>query len=119
MEQGVVQVTVSGGVPVLLVGAGARRTRKESLLEDTGVARLVEGGNAKLLVRVLLDDAESVLVGVERCHEDEGDVDAVSGVEVLDLTHGQVEESHVILDLEGTLRTSHACSSIIAWFGAI
>lgn len=39
------------------------------------------------MVLVFLDDSSSVLVGVERVHEDEGDVDAVGRVEVLSLQH--------------------------------
>lgn len=111
MQEGVVQVTVTGRVPVLLVIVGALRAREESLLEDTGVSGLVEGGNAELLVRVFLDDPESVFVGVERRHQDEGDIDAVGGVEVLDLSHSQVEEGHVVLDFECTLRSGHTHGS--------
>ena len=70
-------------VPVLLVVIHGARTGKEGLLVDTGVARLVEGDDAELLVCVLLDDAESIVVGVEGGHEDEGNVDAVLGIEML------------------------------------
>ena len=44
---------------------------------------------------------------VERGHKDEWDIDTLSSVEVLDLAHGEVEESHVVLDLKRALRTSH------------
>lgn len=107
VEEGVVQVTVAGRVPILLVRIGTRGARKKCLLEDTRVARLVEGGDAKLLVGILLDDAEGIFVCVEGGHEDEGNVNTVSGVEVFDLADGKVEEGHVVLDLERTLRTSH------------
>ena len=44
---------------------------------------------------------------IERGHEDEWDIDALSGVEVLDLAHSEVEESHIVFDLKRTLRASH------------
>ena len=74
---------------------------------DARVTGLIKGRNAELLVRVFPDDAERVLVRVEGGHEDEGDVDAVGGVEVLDLTNSEIEEGHVVLDFEGTLGTGH------------
>lgn len=107
MHQGIEQVTVTRGVPVLLVIVDVLGARQECLLEDTGVSRLVEGGDTKLLVGILLDDAKGIVVGVERGHEDKGNIDAVGGVEMLDLSDGQVEEGHVVLDLESTLRSSH------------
>jgi len=108
VEKGVVQVTVTRRIPVLLVVIGTLRAGEKGLLEDTGVAGLVEGGDADLLVGVFFDDAEGVLVRVEGSHEDEGDIDTVGGVEVLDLTNGEVEEGHIVLDLESTLGTGHA-----------
>lgn len=92
---------------MLLVVVRTLGTGQEGLLEDARVPRLVECRNADLLVCILFDDAESVLVCVERGHKDERDIDAAAGVEVLDLSDGQVEECHVILDLEGTLCTGH------------
>lgn len=94
---------------MLLVIICTLGTGQQALLEDARVPRLVECRNTELLVRILFDDAKRVLVCVERGHEDERDVDAVGSVEVLDLTNGQVEESHVILDLEGTLCAGHTC----------
>lgn len=44
---------------------------------------MVKGEDVDVVVLVLLDDSGSVLVGVERVHEDEWDVDVVLGVEVL------------------------------------
>lgn len=38
-----------------------------------------------------------------RVHEDEGHVDVVRRVEVLDLTNGQVEEGHAIANLDDRL----------------
>ena len=108
VEKGIVEITVTRGIPVALVVVSAFRARKEGLLVDTGVTRLVERGNADLLVGVLLDDAEGVVVGVERGHENEGHVDSAGSVEVLDLSDGEIEEGHVVLDLEGTLRAGHA-----------
>jgi len=50
----------------------------------------------------------AVLVGVERVHEDEGDVDVVGAVEELDLTDGQVEERHAVADLNDRLGANAA-----------
>ena len=50
-------------------------------------------------------------MGVERRHEDERNVYMVSCVQVFDLSDGQVEEGHVILDLECTLGTGHTCKA--------
>ena len=109
VHERVVEVTMARGVPLGLVVRRGARKREESLLVDTGVARLVEGGNAELLVSVLLDDAKGVVMGVEGGHKDEGNIDAVSRVQVLDLAHGEVEEGHVVLDLERALCTGHTC----------
>lgn len=86
-------------------------TRQEGFLENARIPRLVECRNSDLLVRILFDDAERVLVCVERGHEDERDIDAAGGVEVLDLSNSQVEESHIILDLECTFGTGHTWES--------
>ncbi len=55
------------------------------------------------MVGVLLDDTGGVVVGVERVHEDEGDVDVVRAVEMLDLSHREVEEGHALADLDDRL----------------
>ena len=111
MQKGVVKISVTRRVPVLLVGVGTTGAREKSLLEDTWVPGLVEGGDTKLLVGILLDDSDGIFVGVERGHEDEWNVHLVSGVQMFDLADGQVEESHVILDLQSALRASHSYSS--------
>ena len=108
MKKCIVQITVTGRVPVLLVVIGTSRARKESLLVDTWITRLVEGGDTDLLVCVLFDDTKSVIVCVEGSHEDERDIDATCGVEVLDLTDGQVKESHIVFDFESTFGTGHS-----------
>ena len=111
MPQSIVEIPMARRIPVLLVVVGTLGTWEKGLLEDSWVSGLVEGCDAKLLVRILLDDSESILVGVERSHEDEGDVHLVGGVQMLDLTHGQVEEGHVVLYFQSALSTSHTCSS--------
>ena len=111
VEEGIVKITVTRGVPVLLVVIGALWTGKEGVFEDTGIAGLIEGGNTELLVCILFDDAEGVLMGIEGGHENERDVDAVGGVEMLDLTDGEIKEGHVVLDFEGTLCTGHSCDN--------
>ena len=107
MVQCIVQITMTGRVPVLLVIVCGFRRRQERLLEDTWVPRLIERGDSELLVGILLDDAKCVLVSVERGHQNEWDIDAVRRVQMLDLTHGKIEEGHVILDLERRLGPSH------------
>ena len=96
------------GVPVLLVVIGAAGAREECLLEDSWVSRLVEGGDAKLLIGILFDDPEGILVGVERSHENEGNIHLVGGVQMLNLTDCQVEERHVVFDLQSALSASHS-----------
>ena len=76
-------VPVSGWVPVRLVALGASWAWQQALLVDTGIARLVEGKDLDIVVLVFLNDTCGVFVRVERIHEDEGDVDVVSRVEVL------------------------------------
>ena len=87
--------------------------REEGLLEDTGITRLVEGCDAQLLVGVLLNDAKSIVVGIKRSHEDEGYVHAMGRIEMLDLPNSEIEEGHVVLDLERALRTRHACMTYV------
>jgi hypothetical protein len=74
---------VSWGVPSCLVGIGRLGNGKEGLLVDSGVSRLVEGQDVDVVVLVFLDNSSSVIIGVERVHEDERDIDTVSRVEVL------------------------------------
>jgi len=111
VEEGIVEITVTRGVPVLLVVIGTLWTGKEGVFEDTGITGLIEGGDAELLVCIFFDDAKGVLMGIEGGHEDERDIDAVSGVEMLDLTDGEIKEGHVVLDFEGTLCTGHSCNN--------
>lgn len=63
------------------------------------------------MVLVLLDDAGSVVIGVERVHENEGDVDVELLVEVLDLAHRQVEEGHALAHLDDRLGSNTAHGS--------
>ena len=111
MQQSVVNISVTGGVPVLLVVVSTMGARKKGFLEDSWIPGLIEGGDAKLLVGILLDNSEGILVGVERSHEDEGDIHLVGGVQMFDLADGQVEEGHIIFDLESALRAGHSYSS--------
>ena len=46
-------------------------------------------------------------MGIKRGHEDEGYIDLVGRVEVLDLADSEIEESHVVFDLQGTFGASH------------
>ena len=65
VQQGVVKISVTRRVPVLLVIVGTTGAWEECLLKDSWVSRLVEGGDTKLLIGILFDDSESVLMGVE------------------------------------------------------
>jgi hypothetical protein len=109
MQQCVVQIPMTRRIPVLLVIVSPLRARQQCLLVDTWVSRLIEGRDAELLVGVFLDDAKGVFVCVEGRHKDQGNVDLVGGIEVLDLTDCQVQESHVVFDLEGTFGPRHTC----------
>ena len=60
------------------MGNGEKR-----LLVNSGVSRLVESQDVDVVVLVFLDNSGSVIIGVERVHEDERDIDTVSRVEVL------------------------------------
>jgi len=60
------------------LGNGEKR-----LLVNSGVSRLVESQDVDVVVLVFLDNSGSVIIGVERVHEDERDIDTVSRVEVL------------------------------------
>jgi len=111
VQQRVVKISVTGRVPVLLVVVGTMGAWEKGLLQDPRVSGLVEGGDAKLLISILLDDSEGVLVGVERSHEDERNIHLVGGVQMLDLADSQVEEGHVVLDLQSTLSAGHTCLS--------
>ena len=46
-------------------------------------------------------------MGIERGREDEGYMDLVGRIEVLDLVDSEIEEGHVIFDLQGTFGACH------------
>lgn len=101
--EGLKDVTVARRVPVLQGSVEALGSGQERVLDDPGVARLVEGDDVDVVTLVLLDDGLGVLVGVEGVHEDEGNIDIIGAVQVLDLTHGQVEEGHALTNLNDRL----------------
>ena len=101
--EGLEHVTVTGRVPVLQGSVEALGGGQQRVLDDTGVTGLVEGDDVDVVALVLLDDGLGVLVGVERVHEDKGNVDIVGAVQVLDLAHRQVEEGHALTDLDDGL----------------
>lgn len=103
---GIEQVAMTGRIPEVLVVGSVAGAGEERLLVDTRVSRLVEGEDFDVVVGVLLDDTGSVVVSVERVHEDEGNVDVVATVEVLDLSDGKIEEGHAITNLDDGLGTS-------------
>ena len=83
MQKGIVQISVDRWVPVLLIIISPLRARRQSLLQDTWVSRLVEGRDSELLVGVFLDNTQGIL------------------------TDSEIEESHVVFDLQGTFDASH------------
>ena len=48
--------SVTGRVPLILIIRSCRGCGKKSLFQDTWITGLIEGGDAKLLVSILLDD---------------------------------------------------------------
>jgi hypothetical protein len=74
---------VSWRVPSCLVGIGRLGNGEKRLLVNSGVSRLVKSQDVDVVVLVFLDNSSSVIIGVERVHEDEWDIDTVSRVEVL------------------------------------
>jgi hypothetical protein len=76
-------ITVSGRIPgfngaVIRAGDG-----EEGVFDDSGETRLIEGENVNVVTLVLLNDALSVVFGVERIHQDEGDIATVRAIQVL------------------------------------
>ena len=96
-------VTVAGRIPILQGRVEALGGGQERVLDDTGVAGLVESDDVDVVALVLLNDGLGVLVGVEGVHEDEGDVDVEGAVKVLDLADGQIQEGHTLTDLDDGL----------------
>lgn len=87
VADGVEDVTVARRIPLALLGCCTARNGEEGLLADTGVTGLVEGEDLDVVVGILLDDTLSLIVGIERVHQDERDVGLVSFVEVLSGIH--------------------------------
>lgn len=101
-------VTVAGRVPVGDLRAGVLGGGEKGVLKHTGVLGLVESEDVNVVALVLLDNVRGVLVGVERVHQDEGNVDIVSTVKELDLADRQVEERHAVADLNDGLGANAA-----------
>ena len=97
---------MTGRVPVWNGGHRSLGGREKGVLDDTGVAGLVEGEDVDVVALVLLDDGCGVVVGVERVHENKRNVDIVGAVEVFNLADRQVEEGHAVTDLNDGLGTN-------------
>lgn len=100
---GLKQVTVARGVPgidavLVVLGDGQKR-----VLVDAGEARLVERLDADIVGLVLLDDGLCVVIRVERVHENEGDIDIVLAIEVLNLANTQIQKGLAVADLNDGL----------------
>jgi len=89
-----VKVRKGSNPPHASVLSCGSRAREQALLVDSGESRLVERHDFDIVICVFLNDSGRVFVCVERVHEDERDIDVVLRVQVLDLSHAQVEESH-------------------------
>lgn len=96
-------VTVAGRVPFVDWRVKGLGDGEERVLVDSGVSGLVEGEDVDVVALVLLDDGRGIVVGVERVHQDERHVRVISAVQVLDLSHGKVQEGHAITDLNDGL----------------
>jgi len=96
-------VTVSGRIPVVDRRVKVSGHGKKGVLVNSWVARLVEREDVNVVTFVLLDDGSSVIVGIERVHQDEGHVRVVCPVEVLDLADRHVKEGHAIADFDDRL----------------
>lgn len=89
---------MAGRVPLALVFGSRARAGKVGLPVDTRVPALVEGHDLDVVVGILLNDTSGIIVRIERVHEDERNVDLVFGVEVLDLSNTEIQESHSLSD---------------------
>lgn len=56
---------------------------EEGVFNDSGEAGLIECEDVNVMALVFLDDALGVVFGVERVHQDEGDIAAVGAIQVL------------------------------------
>lgn len=56
---------------------------EEGVFNDSGEAGLIECEDVNVMALVFLDDALGVVFGVERVHQDEGDITAVGAIQVL------------------------------------
>ena len=74
---------MSWWIPIRLVRCRLVRAGKQRFLVHSRVPRLVEGEDVDVVVLVLLDDPRRILVGVERVHEDERDINIILRVQVL------------------------------------
>lgn len=106
---GIEEVTVAWWVPQILVGRRAAGAGKKTVPVNTRVARLVERHNLHVMVRVLLNDTRRIVVRVERVHQDEWYVHIIRAIQVLNLTHGHIEERHTLAYFNHTLwaRAAH------------
>lgn len=94
---------MSGGVPIRNCGIERLWGWEKRILQDSGIAGLVEGHDINVVTLVLLDDVLGVIISVEGVHEDEWHIDIISSVEVFDLADGKVQERHAITDFNDRL----------------
>jgi hypothetical protein len=83
---------VSRRIPVGNGGIVRLGCWQERILQDSGISGLVKGHNVDVVSLIFLDNVLCIIVGVERVHENEGDIDIISAVEVFDLSDGEIEK---------------------------
>lgn len=110
-DQTLKQVTVSWRVPTVQVVVKRVWHWQQGVLEDSGETGLVEGSDSDSVALVLLDDLSSVGVSVEGVHQKKRHVGVVLSVQVLNLSHRQVQEGVAVSDLNDRLWTHTAHGS--------
>lgn len=103
------QVTVSWRVPAVQVIVKRVWHRQQGVLENSGETRLVEGSDPDSVALVFLDNLGSVGVRVEGVHQKKRHVSVVLSVQVLNLSHRQVQEGVAVSHLNDGLwaHTAH------------
>ena len=108
LVQRVVDVSVSGWVPARFRIVRVLRNGKRGILLDAGEPALLEGDNADIPILVLSDNFNGLHFGVERVHEEEGQMRIVLRVEAFDLSDRQIEETHPVPHFNRTFGSNAA-----------
>lgn len=90
---------MSWWVPLGFVRGRAARHREKRILVDARVAGLVKCEDLDIVVGVFLNDALSIIVGIEGVHENERNVDFIGLIQMLTTVR-------IKISLIGVVRTS-------------